>query len=591
MCHETRLDSVYILTIYWFTRERITRNESKNPRTLSTGIVIKLAVYNTGYEDERFEQIVSQSFHCIICTNVIRDPVMCRQNEHIFCRACITRHLMNFQTCPTCMEPLTVETLSQAPRGIRNLLAELKIRCEFFNRGCGKFIELGDLERHVTKCGFAPAVCSNEGCQLEVNRQDLLHHETAVCELRRVQCHSCKDIRQEMDTVKVNLSAMNEKLDRNEKKLDRNEGKFDNVKAVVENVVAKVELVQEQLNKQEESNRRLEADNVEMKKSLIEITKQLEIMTQQTLREVRAEEMKKGIAEADGMDREPNVVIAGGCDKPESFNSVEMFSLLSRTWTPLQPMRGDHQGTSSVVYNNQLFIVGGFVKSMEKLSLNAVRVDQSIPWENVPAELPGQLRGQCSVVYNGRLIVIGGISVGEFAGSVSISEISLVPPHTSKRLTTMPQGRCYHGVGIFGDKILILGGRGHTALRSVVIYDITKNKCQKLAPIPYPVGEMATVKWGDDNVIIMGGADSACQPLNKVLMYNIKTQKSRMLPDMKYKRSGCVAAVVRDTVIVMGGQDGITCLKSVEGFTFDSYSWEELPEMHESRYRATAVVC
>ena len=166
----------------------------------------KLAVYDTGYEDERFEQIVSQTLHCIICTNVIKDPVMCQRNEHLFCRACITRHLVNFHTCPTCMEPLNVETLRQASRTVVNLLSELRIRCEFFDRGCGKFVQLEDLERHVADCGFAPAVCSNEGCQLEVNKQDLLHHETAVCELRRVKCHSCNDIRGEMDTVKVNLA-------------------------------------------------------------------------------------------------------------------------------------------------------------------------------------------------------------------------------------------------------------------------------------------------------------------------------------------------------------------------------------------------
>ena len=180
-----------------------------------------MAAYVTGYEDELFQHPVGQSLHCSICTNVIRDPVMCRENEHVFCRACITRHLMNYQTCPTCMEPLTVDTLKQAPRSVRNLLSELKIRCEFFDRGCGEFIELGDLERHVRDCGFAPAVCSNEGCELEVNKRDLLHHETVVCELRRVQCHSCNDIRQEMDTVKVNLAAMDEKLERNEANRER----------------------------------------------------------------------------------------------------------------------------------------------------------------------------------------------------------------------------------------------------------------------------------------------------------------------------------------------------------------------------------
>ena len=548
----------------------------------------KLAVYDTGYEDELFQYPVGPSFHCIICTNVIKDPVMCRQNEHIFCRACITRHLMNFQTCPTCMEPLTVDTLSQAPRGIRNLLAELKIRCEFFDRGCGKFIELGDLERHVTECGFAPAVCSNEGCELEVNKQDLLHHETAVCELRRVQCHNCKDIRQEMDRVKVNLAAMNEmlteKFDTMEKKLEM---KGNSVELTV---VEKVELVQEQLNKQEECNRQLKADNVEIKKSLNEIAKQLERMTHQVLHEVPAEEMKKGIAEGDGMNREPKVVIAGGVKSAH----VEMFSLLTRTWTPLQPMKESREGASSVIHNNQLFVTGGFVKSMEKLSLNAIHVDRSITWEYFPAELPGELAGHCSLIYNGRLIVIGGYDRGFY--SARVAEISLNPPYTSELLTTMPQKVCCHGVAIFGDKIVIVGGRRNggskSALRSVVMYDITKNECQKLAPLPYPVFEMATVKWDDDNVMIMGGADSNGKLLNKVLMYNIKTQKSCMLPDMKYKRRGCVAVVVSDTVIVMGGKDERgNQLKSVESFTFDSYCWRELPQMNEARYRPTAVVC
>ena len=565
-----------------------------------------MASYNTGYDDERFEQIVSQSLHCCICINVIKDPAMCH-NEHIFCRTCITRHLMYSQTCPTCMQPLTVETLRQAPRTVTNLLSELKIRCEFVDRGCGKIVDLGDLERHVADCGFAPAVCSNEGCQLEVNKQDLLHHETAVCELRRVQCHSCNDIRRDMDIIKVNLAAINEKMHRNEKNFERNENKLSqtlekieanvkavevNVKAVEASVLAKV---QEQLDKQEESNRQLKADNVEMKKSLNEITKQLERMTQQTSHEVQAEQLKKGISEADELDREPKVVVAGGAN-PKELDSVEMFSLATGTWTRLQPMKECREAAYSVVYNNEYLVLGGCNRSIEKLSLKAVHADHSIPWENVPAEFPGELSGHCAVVYNGRLIVIGGFDINKLEISDSITEISLVPSFTRKLLATTPQKRCHHGVAMFGDKILIVGeegsGRANSALSSVVMYDITKNECQELAPLPYPVGDMATVKWNDDHVMIMGGAGSERKPLNKVLMYNIKTQKSHMLPDMKYKRKGCVAAVVRDTVIVMGGQDERrNYLKSVESFRFDRYTWEELAEMHEARAWATAVAC
>ena len=541
----------------------------------------KLAVRETGYDDERFEQIVSETLHCIICTNVIKDPVMCQRNEHLFCRACITIHLMYSPTCPTCMEPLTAETLRQA-RTVMNLLTELKIRCEFYKRGCGKVVLLGDLERHVADCGFAPAVCSNEGCQLEVNKQDLLHHETTVCELRRVKCHSCSEIRQEMDTMKVSLAAMDEKLDRNEKNIETN------VKEVNENVVVKVELVQQQLNKQEDSIRQIRADNVEIKKSLNEIMKQLERMTQQKSHEDQAEEMKKGIAEGGGTEREEKVIVAGGFDGKGRLNSVEMFSLATGTWTRLQPMKQKRIEACSVVYNNQLFVISRVWTriSIEKIPLNDVQ-----PWENVPVKLPKGLSASASVVYKGRLILTGGYD-HMLSDSDRITEISLSPPYTTQLLTTMPQSRCAHGVAVFGDKILIVGGQQEfSALRSVVMYDITKNKYHKLAPLPYPVYDMATVKWDDDNVMIMGGADSDDQPLNKVLMYNIKTQKSHELPNMKYKREGCVAAVVGDTVIVMGGRnERENVLKTVEGFRFDRNTWEELPAMHEARYRATAAV-
>ena len=185
-------------------------------------------------------------------------------------------------------------------------------------------------------------------------------------------------------------------------------------------------------------------------------------MTQQASDEVQTEQekMKKGIAEADGMNVEPKVVIAGSSNET-NLNSVEMFCLSKGTWTPLQPTRKGRDGASSVVYNNQLFVMGSFhEKSIETLSMNAVHVDQSITWENFPAELPRGLFGHCSVVYDGRLVIIGGREDYSVEYSDSITEISLVPPYTSKRLATMPQRRGYHGVALFEDKIVDCGWKG-----------------------------------------------------------------------------------------------------------------------------------
>ena len=225
-------------------------------------------------------------------------------------------------------------------------------------------------------------------------------------------------------------------------------------------VVAKVEEVQRQLNKREKSNCRLEAGNVEIKKFLNEITKQLERMSQQISREVQDEHMKKEIAEAVGKKRETMVVVAGGSNR-QNLNSVEMFSPATLTWSLLQPMKEGRQLSSSVIYNNQLLVTGGFTnrgsfQSMETLSLNDVQIDQFIPWENFPAELPGRLYGHCTVVHNGRLIVIGGYDGDARECSEKITEISLVPPYTKKMLSNMPLGRFDHGVAMFGNKIYLL---------------------------------------------------------------------------------------------------------------------------------------
>ena len=490
-----------------------------------------------GFEEERFEQAISQNFHCIICTNVLRDPVMCRENQHLFCRACITKHLTYSQTCPTCMQKLRIDTLTQAPRAITNFLCELKIRCDFYDRGCLVLIELGDLKNHLKECGFAPVVCSNEGCELEVNQRDLVHHESAACEQRRVKCHNCAELRQEMDTVKTTLAEMNKKLD-------------DNFKAIQDKF--------ESMEKQQE---------IKLSRHEFEDTKF-------------------------------KVVVAGGWNKDSGeLNSVELFDSSRGTWSYLQPMKECRENASAFVYNNQIIVSGGWIKSNPPLQTNSMETLQNAnqisplsTWNNFPSKLSGKLSGFSAVVYNDSLIVVGGFDGSSFSGN--ISEVSLVHPYAIKMLTQMPRGIYWHAVELFGDTIVIIGGRttpSINSLNNVLMYDIKKNTCEELAPLPYPVQNMATVKWAD-NVIVIGGEERNCLLLNTVIIYNIKTQQSHWLPPMIYKRSACTAAVVDNTIIVMGGEDEKgNILNSVERFSFTHYTWEELPSMHEARRHATSA--
>ena len=75
-----------------------------------------------GYDDSRFEKDVDEEFHCSVCYNVLKEPRMCRNNEHIFCLDCISEHLkVNSETCPECNEHLSLDTLRKSPPCLKEL--------------------------------------------------------------------------------------------------------------------------------------------------------------------------------------------------------------------------------------------------------------------------------------------------------------------------------------------------------------------------------------------------------------------------------------------------------------------------------------
>ena len=72
-------------------------------------------------------------------------------------------------------------------------------------------VQLQHIERHETTVRVdlhQLAVCSNQGCGVTVNKRDLIHHESEVCEFRKLKCHSCGEMTKtlaDMEKKIVNL--------------------------------------------------------------------------------------------------------------------------------------------------------------------------------------------------------------------------------------------------------------------------------------------------------------------------------------------------------------------------------------------------
>ena len=565
-----------------------------------------MASYIQGYDEERFVTTISRNFLCLICFNVLKDPVLCSRNQHCFCRGCITKHLENSRRCPTCADELTEETLAEPQRMIKDYLNELNIRCVYHDRGCEEIVQLQHLDQHEDSCGFTPAVCRNEGCGVTLNMRDLTIHESELCEYRKLNCHSCEkmsktlaDMDKRMTRIETNQKNVQKDI---EKKFANLETQIRNTNMTMQNNMSILEtklaesvekIVEQKLSKNTATMEgKLEAVNNEvkgLKTALVEAFDQMKDVLVKV--DGKIEENARKVKNAPSGDRE-NIIVAGGLGN----DSVEMFNWRQRTWSPLQSMPKKRESATSFVYNNQIVVAGGYcagsviVDDMIRMNVDPLP-DLSMHWNECPMKLSAKLANHSSVLSDDKLMVTGGHDGN--TTSDKIHEVQVVPPYTVKSLSRMPEQRQNHCTEIFDDSLLIVGERKSgfygDNLSSVVLCDIKNNVCKQLAPLPYEVSLMATVRWGD-NVVVIGGADKRGKALNTVIMYNVKTEQSHMLPLMRCKRLGCTAVVVGNNIVVLGGLGEQGIPKSVESFNFERNTWEKLPKMSQARWLHTAVV-
>ena len=546
-----------------------------------------------GYEDSRFEKDVDENFHCSICYNVLKDPRMCRNNEHIFCLACISEHLrVNSQTCPECNEHLSVDTLRRA-RLASNYLSKLKINCDHASRGCAELTCLEDLETHVANCGYAPVLCSNAECGMVINKRERVHHETEICQHRKVKCHDCGQIQEDVGTLKGSLIELDGKMEAANKEMKKN---VRELKGSLRELDGKVEAVK---NSQGQIKQEVKKEVKEIKKEVKDIKERIskvnidvdevKVMMSQVLEKLNMlKQLNKLPSPTEGMLKIPreDILIAGASDIFYE-TSVEIYSWEKNGWFEMLPINEGHCGASSFTYNDQLFVVGGEEnKTIETLDPNKL----PLKWTKCPGKLPYEGDDHQTVVYQQRIIHIGGFRYDQRRRSDIINELQLTSPVTMKKLCQMPKPRDCHGAEIFEDKVMILGGEDDNShpLNSVLEFDVKKNECKEMPPLPHPVTKMATVRWRDQ-VVVLGGCDKDCQALNDVFMYDCKTGKTTALPSMLEKRFGCCAIITGNTIVVMGGENEKD-LNSVECFTMGGSTWEYLPTMNEDRSRAVAEV-
>ena len=288
------------------------------------------------------------------------------------------------QRCPTCLDELTLDTLAEPQRTIKDCLNELNIHCIHQNRGCQKIVQLQHLKRHEATCEFAPAVCTNQGCGATLNQGNLVRHESEFCEFGKLKCHSC--------------GVMTKTLADMEKRMTRMKRNLANMETNVATSIANMErnLATNMKRKTADTEAAIKNEVTGLKTALVEAFDQMKDVLVKA-EDKTEESLRKKKRTAGG--GEENIIVAGGY----GIDSVEMFKWRQRTWSQLQSMPKVRYATTSLVYNYLVTISGGlFSGCVDDMIRTNIHPNSDFPmrWSECPVKLPTTLACHSSVLYH-----------------------------------------------------------------------------------------------------------------------------------------------------------------------------------------------
>ena len=460
-------------------------------------------VMATGYDDNRFETKVDENLHCIICTEVLKDPVQCRRNEHRFCRNCITEHLKNSPKCPTCNDPLTVETLAKPQRFLANTLSCLKISCDNSERGCREVVELGSLATHVASCGFSPMPCSNDQCKEIISRRDKEIHENKVCDFRLVKCDYCGQM-----------------------------------------VLYKNFMQYTMRNTPQRSGGSHASSGQEMQAEIVVAGgndhKSVEVFNMATKTWRRLSNMKERRYGATSVLYQGRMILTGGLSQSYQYlASVEELNLAQQDghWVQSQfeipaPSR-DH---ACVVYQNKLFVIGGWAPGWVYDTIHEIQLTPRYT-SRLLTKMPRPICFHGAEIVSGKIFIIGG-STTTFCDDATNTVLMFDPvTNTCTELKPLPYAVSSMATATWKDNVVVVGGmdkEGNTR-NTVILYNVTTGNHRMLPEMRKKRFGCTAVTIGD-NIIAIGGCDEIVKSLNSVECYNFNSNTWTEFPAMAEAR-------------------------------------------------------
>jgi hypothetical protein len=132
-------------------------------------------VQEFGFDKNRFPKLADESFDCVICSEVVRNPKECTGCGSLFCTPCINSWLSKRKECPNRCN-LNTEHIKPIGKALLRMYNELDVKCVHHDK-CDKILKLVDLEQHEKTCQLPK--CDNFELCANLIRDE--NNKTGIC--------------------------------------------------------------------------------------------------------------------------------------------------------------------------------------------------------------------------------------------------------------------------------------------------------------------------------------------------------------------------------------------------------------------------
>ena len=259
-------------------------------------------------------------------------------------------------------------------------------------------------------------------------------------------------------------------------------------------------------------------------------------------------------------------------------------------WTPLPPLAGGpRQETGVAALDGKIYVVGGFNNAGVVVS-TVEAYDPALRTWSAVAPFPRVLHHANTAAVAGKLYVVCMLADGTFR---AIGDVYVYDPasNTWSMKTPLPAGqeRGAGGVAVIGTKIYVAGGfRNGNGVADFSSYDTSTDMHASLPPLTQASDHLVAGAVNGIVYAIGGRFGGITGLLGRVVAFDPAAGSWSDRAPMITARGGAAAAVVRDRIVVAGGEGNAAATSGVfpqvEVFVPASNSWYSLPNMRTPRH-------